>query len=233
MSADNKRKSTSHRVSPSWQVLNDDSPFSVKEAYKALRTNVVFSLPGGDAKCIGVTSATKSEGKSSTTLNLAISFAQIKKRVLVIDCDMRLPTIAMKLRVKGQPGLSNLLVGEGKFDATIRRITSLGISVLPAGNIPPDPTNLLESSQMETVLTVMKKYYDYIFLDLPPVNVVTDAAILSRHLDGFLLVVRHNVAEYREIQSMLSQLKLADAKILGIVYNDAPVSEKKYYKSYY
>ena len=126
-----------------------------------------------------------------------------------------------------------MLVGEGKIDAAIRQIPNLGISVLPSGSIPPDATSLLETSQMSTVLSVLKKYYDYIFVDLPPVNTVTDAAILSRQLDGFLLVVRHETAEYREISAMLSQLRLAKAKVLGFVYNDAPVSQKKYYKNYY
>lgn len=228
-----QKKSGTRLAEPVWQVLNEDSPFAVQEAYKALRTNVTFSLPGVGAKCVGVTSATKGEGKSSTVLNLAISYAQIGKRVLLVDCDMRLPTIAAKLGIKGRPGLSDVLVGEGKIDAAIRQIPNLGISVLPSGSIPPDATSLLETSQMSTVLSVLKKYYDYIFVDLPPVNTVTDAAILSRQLDGFLLVVRHETAEYREISAMLSQLRLAKAKVLGFVYNDAPVSQKKYYKNYY
>ncbi len=216
-----------------WHVLSADSPFSVVEAYKALRTNVIFSLPDSPSKCIGVTSATKGEGKSSTALNLAISFSQIGKKVLLIDCDMRLPTIASKLGITGVPGLSNILVQNGNIESALRRINGMDITVLPSGTIPPDPTYLLESNRMAKLLEILKKYYEYIIVDLPPVNSVTDAAILAKRLDGLLLVARHNVAEYREVNAMLSQLRLANAKILGMVYNDAPVTGKSYYKHYY
>lgn len=216
-----------------WHILTDDMPFAVVEAYKALRTNVMFSLPGGGPKCIGVTSSNKGEGKSSTSLNMAISFAQIGKKVLLIDCDMRLPTVAMRLGIPGIPGLSNILVQDGKVEDALHYISDLGITVLPSGTIPPDPTYLLNSKRMETVLAVLKKHYDYVIVDLPPVNVVTDAAIMAKRFDGMVLVVRHNVAEYREVGSMLSQLQMAGAKILGVVYNDAPVTSKSYYKHYY
>lgn len=214
-------------------MLGENSPFAVTEAYKALRTNVLFSLPDGGTKCIGVTSATKGEGKSSTALNLAISLAQIGKRALLIDCDMRLPSIATKLGIPGVPGLSNILVQDQNIDAALRRVDEVGITVLPSGTIPPDPTYLLESNRMATLLGILKKYYEYIIVDLPPVNSVTDAAILAKQLDGMLVVVRHGVAEYREVNNMLSQLRMANARILGMVYNDAPVTGKSYYKHYY
>ena len=216
-----------------WHILSSDAPFAVMEGYKALRTNVLFSLPDVGTKCIGVTSATKGEGKSSTALNLAVSFAQIGKKTLIIDCDMRLPTIASKLGVPGVPGLSDILVGNRDISSALRQPNGLGITVLPAGTIPPDPTYLLESQRLKKLMEILKKYYEIIIVDLPPVNSVTDAAILAQHLDGFLLVVRHEVAEYREISAMLSQLRLANAKILGMVYNDAPVTGKSYYKHYY
>lgn len=228
-----KRKQTKKAALATDEILITEAPFSIQEAYKALRTNIVFSLPGGGSKIIGITSATKGEGKSSTALNVAISFAQIGKRVILVDGDMRLPTIASKLRINGRPGLSDILVGEGQIEASIRNVPSMGIHVLPAGNIPPDPTTLLESKPMNTILNVLRKYYDYVLIDLPPVNTVADAAILSRHLDGYLLVARHALAEKREVREMLNQLQLADAKILGFVYNGAPITEKKYYKNYY
>ncbi len=230
MASKKQRKKT---ISGEWHVLGENSPFAVTEAYKALRTNVLFSLPDGGTKCIGVTSATKGEGKSSTALNLAISLAQIGKRVLLIDCDMRLPSIAAKLGIPGVPGLSNILVQDQNIDAALRRVDEVGITVLPSGTIPPDPTYLLESNRMATLLGILKKYYEYIIVDLPPVNSVTDAAILAKQLDGMLVVVRHGVAEYREVNNMLSQLRMANARILGMVYNDAPVTGKSYYKHYY
>ena len=227
------KKQRSSKTSSEWHVLSQDSPFSVVEAYKSLRTNVIFSLPDSESKCIGVTSATKGEGKSSTALNLALSFSQIGKKVLLIDCDMRLPTIAAKLGISGVPGLSNVLVQNGTIESALRRIDGMDITILPSGTIPPDPTYLLESNRMATLLEILRKYFEYIIVDLPPVNSVTDTAILAKRLDGLLLVVRHDVAEYREVNAMLNQLRLADAKILGMVYNDAPVTGKSYYKHYY
>lgn len=214
-------------------LLTERSPFTIREAYKALRTNVIFSLPGSGSKCIGVTSAARGDGKSTSAANLAISFAQIGKRVILVDCDMRLPTAAAKLGIKGTPGLSDFLVGEAKVEDIVRSVSKLGISVLPAGNIPPDATGLLESKQMEYLLTALGKIYDYVIVDLPPVTVVPDAAILSRYMSGYLLVVRHEQTEHRAVAEMLNQLHLANANILGFVYNDVPADGKKYYKRYY
>lgn len=214
-------------------ILRDKSPFMIKEAYKALRTNVAFSLPGSEAKCIGVTSGGRAEGKSYNSVNLAIAFAQIDKRVALIDCDMRLPTVASKLGVKAKPGLSDFLVGQARLDEIVRRDVE-GVDVLPAGSIPPDPTGLLESPEIEMLMEQLRKAYDYIIIDLPPVNTVADAAILSRCVDGFLLVVRHDATENKAIAEMLRRLRMVGAKLLGFVYNDVPVDDKRYYKkSYY
>lgn len=213
-------------------ILSEESPFMAKEAYKALRTNIVFSLPGAECKCIALTSTGRAEGKSTNSVNIAISFAQIGKKVLLIDGDMRLPTVASMLDVKSQPGLSNLLVEETSIEDAIVPAKDYGIDVLPAGNIPPDPTRLLESEQMERLLTELRTRYDYIFIDLPPANTVTDALILAKCVDGFLLLVKHNVTEHRAVAEMISRFKLVDGKILGFIYVDAPVEHKGYYKKY-
>lgn len=225
-----KSQELKRRIASSDQLLlTQEAPFLVQEAYKALRTNVSFSLPGTEAKCVGITSATQGDGKSSNALNLAISFGQMGKRVILIDCDLRLPTIAAKIGIKGQPGLSDLLVGQSEVGIAIRRIPSLGIDVLPAGNLPPDPTRLLESKQMDFLIQELRKHYDYLFVDLPPVTTVADATILSRYLDGFLLVVRHEKTEYRALTETLNQLRFVHAKVIGFVYNDAVTEGKKYY----
>lgn len=213
-------------------LLTQNSPFAVQEAYKALRTNVAFSLPGSESKCIGVTSAIRGDGKSTNAINLAISFAQTGKRVILIDCDMRLPTVASKIGIKGQTGLSNLLIGESQVGTVIQRVDELGIDVLPAGTIPPDATRLLESKQMEVFLKELKGFYDYVIVDLPPVTAVADAAILAKYMDGFLLVVRHGQTEFRAINEALTQLRFVNAKVLGFIYHGASVGDKKYYKNY-
>lgn len=228
-----RKKKKYDRVNVDEFLLGEDSPFSVQEAYKALRTNVIFSLPGGAAKSIGITSSMQSEGKSMNSVNLALSFGQIGKRVLLIDCDMRLPTVATKLGLVGQPGLSDVLVGNCYLDEAIRDGGQYRIHILPAGTIPPDPTTLLESEQMRVLLEHLRQQYDYIVFDLPPITTVADAAILAKYLDGFLLVVKHGHSQYRAINSMMAQLQMANAKVLGFIYANAPTGGSKYYKSYY
>lgn len=213
-------------------ILRERSPFLVKEAYKALRTNVAFSLPGDDCKCIAVTSSSRSEGKSYNSVNLAISFAQIGKKVILFDGDLRLPTVASKLGIKAKPGLSDYLVGEAKLEEVIRKDV-YGVDVIPAGSIPPDATGLLASEEIERLIQMMRKYYDYIIVDLPPVNVVADPVILSRCIDGYVLVVRHLQTRNREVAEVLRKLRMAGAKVLGFLYNDAAVEGKRYYYRYY
>ena len=208
-------------------LLSQNSPFSVQEAYKSLRTNVAFSIAGGDSKCIGVTSPNRGDGKSSVAVNLAISFAQIGKKVVLVDCDMRLPTVAHKLGIKRRPGLSDYLVGEKSINECIFSVSKLGFAVVPAGNIPPDPTTLLESKEMRELLGVLRNYYDYIIVDLPPVLPVPDAMILSKHIDGYLIVVKSGTAEYRNVSDALKQLQFADSNIIGFVYNGKPLPSKR------
>lgn len=225
----NKKKAASV-FNPKKMLLSDNSPFTVKEAYKSLRTNVMFSLPGNDSKCIGVVSADRGDGKSSVALNLAISFAQIRKKVIIVDCDLRLPTVASKLGIEAKPGLSNFLSGtQESKEPVIRRSKLYGIDIITAGDIPPDPTMLLESKQMTAFVELLKKYYDYIVLVFPPVTIVSDAVMLSNIVDGYLMVVRHTESEYSKINEMLRQLDFAGAKALGFVYNGVN-EHRKYYK---
>ena len=221
-------------------LLSEKSPFSVQEAYKTLRTNVMFSLPGTGCKCIGITSADRGDGKSSVAINLAIAFAQLKKKVLIIDCDMRLPTVASKLGIKSSPGLSNLLAGQIDVkEKLIFRVNSRGIDVLVAGDIPPDPTVLLESRQMSKLIEMLKSHYDYIVFDFPPVSVVTDAVILSKDIDGYFLIVRHNYSEYGRMNNVIRIMNFAEAKVLGFVYNGKSTNTRSignknyYYKHHY
>ncbi len=209
-------------------LLSKKSPFSIQEAYKTLRTNVSFSLPGNNCKVIGVVSAKRSEGKSSVSINLAISFAQLQKKVLIIDGDMRLPTLAAKLKIATNKGLSNYLAGN-TTEIPIQHIEERNLDIITSGNIPPDSTTLLESDVMAEMIEQLKEEYDYIIIDLPPLTVVSDAAILSKLIDGYLLVVRHNWSEISKIDETMRQLRFAEAKVLGFVYN-GKATESKYYR---
>lgn len=217
-------------------LLSSRSPFSMQEAYKTLRTNITFSLPGSGCKCIGIVSSNRGDGKSTIAANLAISFGQIKKRVLLIDCDLRLPTIAKKLNIPSQPGLSDFLVGGDQAECiSILHLSGKNIEVIPSGAIPPDSTILLESQRMIDLIEKLKTEYDYIIFDMPPITVVSDALLMSKCIDGYLVVVRHKHSEYSKVDEALRYMKFADCKIIGLAYNGKGQTKKyyKYRKNYY
>ena len=218
-------------------LLRDSAPFALQEAYKTLRTNLIYSIPkSNECICIGVTSASRAEGKSSSSLNLALSYAHIGKKVLLIDCDLRCPSLASKLHskgIKGYPGMSELLIGNCTLKNSVQNLAETSLDILPSGKIPPDATSLFESDNMQTLFDSIKEHYEVVVVDLPPVLSVVDATILSRHLDGFVLVVRHNHTKFGAVDAMIRQLRLADAKLLGFLYNDAPLESKKYGSYYY
>ncbi len=215
------------------KTLHKNLNFTASEAYKLLRTNLIFSLPD-EKKCrtVGITSAVRGEGKSTTAINLAYSLAETGKKVLLIDGDMRLPSIAKKLEMKETPGLSNILVGLSEFQITLYQAKVLdNWYILPAGDIPPNPSELLGSSQMENLLGTLSNNFDFIVIDLPPVNIVTDALAVSHLLDGVIVVVRQNYTDRKSMSSCLKQLKLSNSKILGITLTFSE-SGRKFYSKY-
>lgn len=227
------KKPSGAPVKKSTYLLTQKLSFSAQEAYRSLRTNVMFALPGNGCKCIGISSPTPGDGKSTTASNLAISLAQIGKKVILVDCDMRLPTIATKFRVKSVPGLSDFLVGQARIEEVVRTVESCELHILPSGNIPPDSTGLLEAKQLENLFSALRSVYDYVIVDLPPVVTVPDAVILSKYLDGYLLTIRERMTVHRAIKEMLRQLQLADAKVIGFVMTGSDTGGKKYYKYKY
>ena len=202
------------------RILNKDSGFFMQEAYKTLRTNVNFSLADTEGcKVLMVTSAVKSEGKSLTALNLAISLAQIDKKVIIIDCDLRRPKLNRLLDITAPSGISNLLVDMSMLDKAIVHNKEYGLDVLLSGDIPPNPAELLSSTRMQKLLETLRQRYDYIIVDSPPVNVVIDAVALSPRCDGVLLVVRANSSERGALIHAMEQLDYVKAKVLGFVFN--------------
>ena len=201
------------------RVLNDKSSFHVKEAYKALRTNVVFTIPHDGAKKIIVTSALAGEGKSTNCLNLAISFAQTGAKVLLIDCDLRKPNVANLLNIASAPGLSNVLANLCAIDSVIVHSDYANLDVIPSGDIPPNPAELLGSVAMQETLDKLSEIYEYIFLDTSPVNIVTDAAAMSKLADGILLVVRQGRTDKEAVAEAIKKLSFVDGNIIGFVLN--------------
>lgn len=201
------------------KILNDKSSFHVKEAYKALRTNIVFTIPHDAAKKIIVTSALAGEGKSTNCLNIAISFAQTGAKVILIDCDLRKPNVANLLNIVSTPGLSNVLANLNTIDSVIVHSDYANLDVVPSGDMPPNPSELLGSQTMKDTLAKLSEIYDYIFLDTSPINIVTDAAVMSEMVDGVLLVVRQGRTDKESVAEAVKKLGFVDANILGFVLN--------------
>lgn len=209
-------------------ILNSKSDFFIREAYKTLRTNVTFSLAGeGKSRVVVVTSSLQSEGKSLTAVNLALSFAETDKRVLLIDCDMRRPKLGRLLNLSAPGGLSNLLLDPSLLEKSIVKQYST-IDIILAGDIPPNPSELLGSPRMEKLLEQMREKYDCIILDTPPINMVTDAVVLAPKSDGVLFVVRANQSERGAVAHAVEQLEYAQIKILGFVLNGIDMEKSNY-----
>ncbi len=215
------------------KIISCDTRFDVREAYNELRTNLMFSIPSSGSKVVSITSSVASEGKSTTCLNTAISFADIYGKTIVIDCDLRRPNVDRLLGLKTKKGLSNLLVNDCRFEDAIVRTKYKNLDVIAAGNIPPNPTELLSSEEMTKLIEELKREYKYIFLDTPPINIVIDASILVKLVDGVVVVVRQQVAEKKMLQESVKKLRFAGAKILGFVLNDVPSDNKKYSRGKY
>ncbi len=211
-------------------IISKEVPFAVEEAYKSLRTNLIFSLPEENCKVIEVTSSLQKEGKSITAVNLAISLSKNGSKVILLDCDLRLPTVARKLRIEQKPGLTNLLFGMNKMHEVINHHVS-GIDVIPSGDLPPNPSEVLGSQNMKTAIDHLAQHYDYVILDTPPVGVVSDAVILSKYASGVMLVVRTGRTTLENVKDAVDTLKLANANILGFVMTDAN-EKKQYYDKY-
>lgn len=212
-------------------TLHKNLEFTALEQYKLIRANLDFTLPENE-KCpvIGVTSSIRGEGKSTTAVNLAYVFAEKGSRVLLIDGDLRIPSIAKKLQIHSTPGLTDLLRGKGKENFDFQSYLLDNWFVLPSGDIPPNPSELLGSSRMENVLKQLKEVFDYIIVDLPPVNIVSDAVSISGLISGMIVVIREDYTEKKELERCFRQLKLSNVNVLGCVMNEAKSGKASYGK---
>lgn len=208
-------------------ALNPRSPIS--EQYRTIRTNLQFAAVDEDLSTMLVTSAGPSEGKSSTVANLAIVFAQQEKSVLLVDADLRKPTVHYTFRADNRRGLSSVLVGELSLAEAFTKSDHAGLDILPSGPIPPNASELLGSKAMTKLIEEAKGYYDLIIFDTPPVLAVTDAQILANQVDGSLLVVRSKQTDYDAAEKAKELLEPAHSKLLGAVLNDVEVKKNQYY----
>ncbi len=203
------------------KLLSADSSFAISEAFKMLRTNLFYTAKGEKCPVYGITSTFAHSGKSLLISNLAVSFAQLEKRVLLIDCDLRSSMIHKIFEMEKGEGISELLAtAETSVDKYIKKTQYQNLSVITAGGMPPNPAELLASGKMGKFIEFMKQHFDIIFVDLPPVAIVSDAAVLAEHVTGYLYVVRARQDDTKSLRRAVASMEQMEANIVGFVVND-------------
>lgn len=201
------------------------------ESYKTLRTNIQYSSIDDKYKMIVVTSAEPGEGKSTTSGNLALVLAQDGKKVLLIDCDMRKPSIHRSFNISNAVGLSDFIVNKITIEEVVFKFND-NLTIIPAGNIPPNPSEILDSAAMRKFLQEMRDVFDYIVIDTPPLQAVTDAQILSAKADGTLLVVKAEKTKRDSVRNAVNLIQKVNGTIIGTVLNSVDKRATKYYYYY-
>ena len=194
-----------------------------------------FTIPEGEnCAVIGVTSSIRGEGKSTTAINLSYVLAEKGSKVLLIDGDLRIPSVAKKMGIDSKIGLTDILMGKGAQISEFQSKLLNNWYIVPSGEIPPNPSELLGSSRMESILEGLKEKFDYIVIDLPPVNIVSDALSISSFITGMIVVIREDYTEKKDLEYCFRQLNLSNVNILGCVMNEAKTEGGSYnkYKKY-
>ena len=212
--------------------LNQRSPEA--EAYRTIRSNIGFSDVDNEMKTILFTSTKQNEGKSTMTSNIAYSFSKLENcKVLVVDMDLRNPTVHKMFEVSNTYGLMDNLKNDRPLEKCVHKIEE-NIHVLPTGALPPNPAEVLSSKKVANFLKNIKDHYDYIFIDAPPVGSVSDATVISKNVDGVMYVVGANETDLSHAQIGIENLKKADANVLGAVLNKYEATQPNYaYYGYY
>ena len=212
--------------------------FQIRESYKTARTNIAYSIIKKGCKKISFTSANKSEGKTVTSVNIAIALSQqVNTRVLIIDCDLRRPQIHNVLSIGFAPGVTNYLNGECTKEEVIRSTKITNLYAVTYGAIPPNPSELIGSPEVTRFIERLNREYDYIIFDSPPVGVVADALLLKEYIAGYILVTRERKTTHGDIEKLLQNIKVTDSKPLGFirvgVTREGKRGKRGYYYYYY
>ncbi len=214
--------------------------FQIVEAYKTVRTNLLFALAPHKNKVVLFSSAEPNAGKTTASSNLAIALAQTDVRVLLIDADMRKPSQHLTFRLNKSKGLSRILTGELTFEECVCRDVARGMDLLPSGVLPPNPSELLGSEAMDRLLEEVTGLYDYVLIDTPPLGVVSDSLMLCEKAAGMVLITRQGQTTYDELRNAVDSIKNVRGNLLGVVISDMKdigtsygrYSRYKYYKAH-
>ena len=206
--------------------------FRTKESYKTLRTNLEFS--GKDRRVISVTSSTPNEGKTSVSFQLAISIAEGGKKVVLVDADLRKSVLKGRYKSNASRyGLSHYLSGQASISEICCKTNIPNFYVIFSGPVPPNPSELLGNDAFELLLEYLRKEYDYVIVDTPPLGSVIDGAVAAQHCDGTVIVIESGAISYKFAQKVKEQLEKVDCRILGVILNKVNMSGKGYYGAYY
>lgn len=222
-----KHKENYHNQANSNLVTVYDSKSPISEQYRTLRTNLEFTSLGTGLQTLLVTSTSTGEGKSTTASNLAVVYAQLGKRVLLVDCDMRRPTVHQIFRLDTRNGLSNVLARRISVELAIQPSHIDKLYVVTAGVVPPNPSELLAAPAFKEMLQCAKEQFDMIILDAPPVMQVADSRVIATEVDGTILVISCENSDRDEVLKARDQLMMTGTKILGLVLNRREVSKHK------
>lgn len=207
-------------------------PFGVSEAYKSIRTNLITLLDRQNKKTIVISSPNASEGKSTTSINTAISLSQLNKKVLLIDADAHRPSIHYKLKLNNAAGLMELITGQTEPENAIIHYNS-SLDIITAGALSQNATEMFSTPKFDELLSTFREKYDYVILDAPPVNVLSDALVMGQKADGMVFVIRAGITTHENFRRALSSAEVLDIEILGVILNGSDYGTKRYYKKYY
>lgn len=214
-------------------IVHTDPKSPISEAYRTLRTNIQFSSLDNPIKTMVVTSAGPGEGKTTSVMNLAVTMAQFGSKVLLIDGDLRKPALHKIFAISNELGLTNVLVGEQDYKEGVSPTHVERLEILPAGVIPPNPSELLASNKMKQLLNKVREDYDFVIIDTPPAAVVTDASVLSAVADGTVLVCESGQVPIEGAKRAKELLENVNANIIGVILNKIPTDQKGYSQYYY
>ncbi|WP_286180144.1 CpsD/CapB family tyrosine-protein kinase [Neobacillus cucumis] len=227
-----KKKKTTSKDSSRKLITMIDPKSPISEQYRTIRTNIQYSAVDGDMKTIMVTSSGPAEGKSTTAANLAVAFSQLGKKVLLVDADLRKPTVHHTFRQNNIHGFTTVLTKQSTLEKTVLDTLEDDLFILTSGPIPPNPAELLSSKSMEQFIIEAKEMFDYIIFDTPPLLAVADAHILANQCDGSILVVYSEKTEIDQAKKSKELLGSAQSKLLGVVLNHKEVQKGEYYYYY-
>ena len=212
-------------------IKNPKSP--IAEAYRGIRTSIEFSNLDKNLQVITVTSSMQNEGKSTVLANLAVSFANLDKKVLIMEGDLRNPSVHRMFNISNIKGLTDILLQNKVFADCVHCTDVKNLHVLTCGAIPPNPSEMLSSKKIRDFIESLREYYDYIFIDAPPIGIVTDAGIISTYTDGCIFVVGAGEADIEMAKVSKERLEKVGANILGVVLNKFEASGASGYYNYY